>query len=331
MLYIMKKLFIATLAIAALASCNNDQVINFDKFPINFGDAFVDNATKAIYEGETKVEAFQVWGTVTGNGNTVLIFDGADVTRTKSGSADKNYGEAWYCDVTRYWTPSCTYNFTAIVHATSVTPTNGAMPTAINYTADGVSDLLYGVTDTDAITTSADCTVTGLNTNNCVAFTMKHLLSRIAVKFTGAANLNADYSYNITNINVAGAYASGVYTIADDEWEGSGKMANSLSFTDVSGVKASTSVAPANAYVIIPGEAPLTISFTAQVVFGSKAISEIPYTITLNQTDADTDVTFAKNTSYTLNVTLPAPGQEIQFSISEVEGFDNDGEVPVEL
>ena len=326
MIYIMKKLFIATLAIAALASCNNDQVINFDKYPINFGDAFVDNATKAIYEGDKKVDAFQVWGTVTGNGNTVLIFDGADVTRDEA-----EYGSPWTCSVTRYWTPSCIYNFTAIVHATSVTPTNGAMPTAINYTADGVSDLLYGVTATDAIKTSADCTVTGLNANNCVAFTMNHLLSRIAVKFTGDANLNADYSYNITNIKVAGAYASGVYTINGGTWEGSGTMANSLSFNDVSGVKANTTAIPDDAYVIIPGAAPLTISFTAQVVFGSTAISEIPYTITLNQTDADTDVTFKKNTSYTLNVTLPAPGKEIQFSISTVAGFGNGGEVDVTL
>ena len=170
MLYIMKKLFIATLAIAALASCNNDQVINFDKFPINFGDAFVDNATKAIYEGETKVEAFQVWGTVTGNGNTVLIFDGADVTRTKSGSADKNYGEAWYCDVTRYWTPECDYSFMAITDATSVTPANGAMPTAINYTATGENDLLLGT----QIATTKD----GATPTNPVAFTMKHLLPR---------------------------------------------------------------------------------------------------------------------------------------------------------
>ena len=325
MLYIMKKLFIATLAIAALASCNKDQVINFDKFPINFGDAFVDNATKAIYEGETKVDAFKVWGTVTGNSNTVLIFDGAEVTRNGA-----EYGSPWTCNVTRYWTPSCIYNFTAIVDATSVTPTNGAMPTAINYTADGVSDLLYGVTDTDAIKTSADCTVTGLNAYNCVAFTMKHLLSRIAVKFTGAANLNADYSYNVTDIKIAGAYASGVYTINGGTWLGSGTMANSLSFADVSGVKANTPAIPDNAYVIIPGEAPLTISFTAQVVFGSKAISEIPYTITLNQTDDDTDVKFAKNTSYMLNVTLPAPGQEIQFSISTVDGFGDDTNVTVQ-
>ena len=320
MLYIMKKLFIATLAIAALASCNKDQVINFDKFPINFGDAFVDNATKAIYEGETKVDAFKVWGTVTGNSNTVLIFDGANVTRE-----GKNYGDAWTCDVTRYWTPECNYSFMAITDitdATTVTQANGAMPTAINYTATGENDILLG--------TQIASTMGGATPTNPVAFTMKHLLSRIAVKFTGAANLNADYSYNITNINVTGAYASGVYTIADDEWEGSGKMAASLTFDAVSGVKASTAAIPDNAYVIIPGAAPLTISFTAQVVFGSKAISEIPYTITLNQTDDDTDVTFAKNTSYTLNVTLPAPGQEIQFSISTVEGFGDDTNVTVQ-
>ena len=206
MIYIMKKLFIATLAIAALASCNNDQVINFDKYPINFGDAFVDNATKAIYEGETKVDAFKVWGTVTGNGNTVLIFDGADVTRTKSGSADKNYGDAWYCDVTRYWTPECDYSFMAITDATSVTQANGAMPTAINYTATGDKDLLWG--------TQTATTMGGVTPTNPVAFTMNHLLSKMY--FEVVSGLESPYTIKVTNIVVSNLQQKGIYTCEPD-------------------------------------------------------------------------------------------------------------------
>lgn len=309
MLYIMKKLFIATLAIAALASCNKDQVINFDKFPINFGDAFVDNATKAIYEGETKVDAFKVWGTVTGNGNTVLIFDGADVTRTKSGSADKKYGEAWYCDVTRYWTPSCTYNFTAIVDATSVTPTNGAMPTAINYTADGVSDLLYGVTDTDAIKTSADCTVTGLNANNCVAFTMKHLLSKMY--FEVVSGLESPYTIKVTNIVVSDIQQKGKYTIgAATPWAKDGDTTTSFDFID-------------GAKVIIPVEQTLDVAITYDVLFNDTTISQ-----GVTKTGTIPATTYAENTVYKVSATIGLT--EIQFSISTVEGFGSDTNVTVQ-
>ena len=310
MIYIMKKLFIATLAIAALASCNNDQVINFDKYPINFGDAFVDNATKAIYEGDKKVDAFQVWGTVTGNGNTVLIFDGANVTRTKSGSADKNYGDAWYCDVTRYWTPNCTYNFTAIVDATSVTPTNGAMPTAINYTADGVSDLLYGVTVTDAIKTSADCTVTGLNANNCVAFTMNHLLSKMY--FEVVSGLESPYTIKVTNIVVSNLQQKGIYTIgAATPWAKDGVDTTSFDFID-------------GAKVIIPVAQTLDVAITYDVLFDGTTISPgVTKTGTIPATN------YAENTVYKVSATIGLT--EIQFSISEVAGFDNGGEVDVTL
>lgn len=299
----MKKLFIAAAAIAALASCNKDQVINFDKFPINFGDAFVDNATKAIYEGETKVEAFQVWGTVTGNGNTVLIFDGANVTRE-----GKNYGDAWTCDVTRYWTPSCIYNFTAIVHATSVTPTNGAMPTAINYTADGVSDLLYGVTDTDAITTSADCTVTGLNANNCVAFTMKHLLSKMY--FEVVSGLEDPYTIKVTKIEVSGIQQMGKYTIESKKWEKDGDTTTSFDF--VNGAK-----------LIIPVEQTLDVAITYDVLFDDTTISQ-----GVTKTGTIPTTTYAENTVYKVSATIGLT--EIQFSISTVAGFGDDTNVTVQ-
>ncbi len=301
----MKKLFIALCSIAALASCNNDQVINFEKYPINFGEAFVDNATKAIYEGDTKVEKFKVWGTVTGNGNTVLIFDGAEVTRNNA-----EYGSPWTCGVTRYWTPSCTYNFTAIVDATSVTPTNGAMPTAINYTADGVSDLLYGVTATDAIKTDADCTVEGLNANNCVAFTMKHLLSKMY--FDVISGLESPYTINVTKIEVSNIQQNGIYTIgAATPWAKDGDATTSFDF--VNGAK-----------VIIPVEQTLDVAITYDVLFNGTTISSgVTKTGTIPATP------YAENTVYKVSATIGLT--EIQFSISEVVGFGNGGEVDVTL
>lgn len=295
MLYIMKKLFIAAIAIAALASCNKDQVINFDKFPINFGDAFVDNATKAIYEGDTKVDAFKVWGTVTGNGNTVLIFDGANVTRE-----GKNYGDAWTCDVTRYWTPSCTYNFTAIVDATSVAPTNGTMPTAINYTATGENDLLLG--------TQTATTMGGATPTNPVAFTMNHLLSKMY--FEVVSGLESPYTINVTNIVVSNLQQKGIYTIEGEKWEKDGEATTSFDFID-------------GAKVIIPVDQTLDVAITYDVLFDGTTISQ-----GVTKTGTIPATTYAENTVYKVSATIGLT--EIQFSISEVEGFGTGSDVTVQ-
>ena len=135
----MKKILLSVFAVAALASCVQNEVVN-PQTPISFGDAYVENSTKAIFEGANEVQAFQVWGTITGvDNNPVALYNGANVIR-----GGKNYNEAWSCDVTRFWTPSCTYAFYAVAHGT-VTATNG-VPTSIAYeVSEGEPiDLLYG-------------------------------------------------------------------------------------------------------------------------------------------------------------------------------------------
>ena len=43
----MKKIFLAVVALAAMTACSNDEFVSVDRAPINFGEAFVDNATRA--------------------------------------------------------------------------------------------------------------------------------------------------------------------------------------------------------------------------------------------------------------------------------------------
>lgn len=320
----MKKLFIAVMAVAALASCAQEEVILNNNKAIEFGDAFVNNATKAIYEGGKMVEEFQVWGTVTGSSGTpVALYEDVTVSRDS-----KAYGAAWTCEVTRFWTPDCDYNFYAVVDATSVTHANG-VPSQIEYTAAaaGDQDLLYGAT--------SKTTTTGLAQpagGSVVAFTMQHLLSKISFKFTNPES-NGDYSYNVTAVTVDGAFASGTYTITHNAanidgtyqgtWVGTGTAAQ-LSFGDVTGTITSNSTAPAtNSCLIIPGEPGLTIKVTTETVFNSAVLETKTHTLTVNKTAEDTNVTFEKNTHYNFAVTLPAPGVEIELTIGTVDGFTN--------
>jgi len=326
MLYIMKKLFFAAIAIAALASCNNDQVINFDKFPINFGDAFVDNATKALYDDANHVKEFKVWGNVKGtNDPPVAIYNGDTVEDASGTYATKIWEQT--SGTVQYWIPACTYNFYAIVDANTVDASNGA-PTKIHYTtnANGDNDLLYGavtgvVTTADSVPSGGAGIVT-INSTPVVSFTLGHLLSKIQFKFT---NGSGAYSYNVKDVTVEGVKINGEYTISDGKWAYATNAGNAtLSFGNVAGtITNGANASAANACVIVPGEQTLTLKFNAEVVVG-EPVSTIQFTKSLTHT-------FDKNTSYVVNVTLPAPGQEIQFSISTVGDFGNGGEVDVNL
>ena len=319
----MKKLFVAVLAVAALASCAQEDVILNNNKAITFGDAYVQNSTKAIYEGTTYVNAFQVWGTVTPAGDTesVILYNGANVTRPAV-LTGYNPATAWECTVQRFWTPNCNYAFYAVVDAKTVNATGG-VPTSIEYeaVATGDKDLLYGATTKEV---GADASNPGL-----VAFTMQHLLSKSPFKVTNPAK-NGDYSYNVKSITVSGAYANGTYTFADTAkanandgvWAGEGTM-SALSFSGTTTALASNNAhTPAEAYVIIPGEPVLTITIVTETVFGGKVVSpEQTHTLTVNGTDGKNHIEFAKNTHYNFAVTLPEPGKPIQFTIDTVGGF----------
>jgi hypothetical protein len=340
------------LAVAALASCAQEDIILNNKKAISFGDAYVQNSTKAIYgdkdadENVIEVEKFQVWGTVTpaGDGATALpLYEGATVTRGTDAEHDQ-YNEPWICSVQRFWTPNCNYAFYAVVDATTVNATDG-VPTSIVYEAGdtGVKDLLYGATTKEV---GADASSPGL-----VAFAMQHLLSKVSFKFTNT-NTNAAYTYNVTNVMVSGAWSKGTYTFEDtaaaNENDGTwartgegtmpalsflnGNTALTLANATVSGdnVTASTTVAP-KSFVIIPGKPELNIAITVETLLKGTTIYSKDYTLKVNQ-DGGTDKTFEKNTHYNFVVAL-AGGTPIDFTIGSVGGFvtpDAGGDVTIQ-
>lgn len=308
----MKKILLSVFAVAALASCIQNEDIN-PLTPIGFGDAFVNNSTKAIYEGAKLVDEFQVWGAYKGISATTWaeLYNGSTVTRPND-LTEYNAATAWNCDDKRYWADDCEYKFYAVVDATSVTADNGVVK-SINFTATGSNDLLYGYKEEktdEAIPT-------------LVAFEMNHLLSKISFKFTAHADLLADYTYKVNSVKVADAFATGVYTVTDGltgSWASqSGDMAD-LTFTvPETAIKATEEVAANGAYVIIPGAAPLKITIEAQLLFkGSNYGPAKTFNIELT---GDKAVNFQKGNHYAFNVILPTPKNKIDFTIKEVKGF----------
>lgn len=320
----MKKLFIAVLAVAALASCAQDEIISKNQTAIAFGDAFVDNATKAIYDNNTnKVTAFQVWGTVTGEGNTVALYEGANVY---DGAA---YNTAWTCDVTRYWTENCKYAFYAVVDST-VTPkvgelanpnvianTNKGVVESIKYVADGENDLLYGYKEENT-----DDTIPAL-----VKFEMQHLLSRIQFTFENGVTLAAgdkgEYSFKVTSLSVK-TWKEGIYTVGEDTpWAQVGSTLTPIDF-------AATAISPyvtgtaSEGKVIIPGKQDLLISYTYEVYFDNNTEDETAATKIYTDTVTDTKLThdFDVNHSYNIVARLELDNQ-IKFTIESVK-WEND-------
>lgn len=311
----MKKILLSVFAVAALTSCIQNETIN-PKTPIGFGDAYVQNTTKAIYDDADDITGFTVWGNFKGTGNTIALYgdSGATVTR-----GDADLGEAWTCSETRFWAPSSTYNFVAIANGTGTNVVNG-IPTKISYAikADD-ADLIYG-----AKTAETDATGTptvGVNAAKVVNFTMNHLLSRIKLSFVNKVE-GGDYTFDVKEVKVT-TWANGVYTIASDTWAQDGANTAELTFdgaTDLAYNVPST----ASAHLVIPNST-VTISFTYVEKLNNQEYLTVPVEKTLT-------TPLVKNYSYNVSVEL-SKDNEIKFTVDEANGlvdYEDDTDVTVQ-
>ena len=105
----MKKILIALCAVATIVSCSKDEFVDVDQDTIAFGNAFVNNGTRATdgFTIETsELLTFNVWATTQRPGTQpiVPILSEVAVSRTDATSA-WTYGAAY----TQYWIPDNTY------------------------------------------------------------------------------------------------------------------------------------------------------------------------------------------------------------------------------
>ena len=206
----MKKYIYIALAAAAFASCSQDEALMLNQEEIQFGNPFVENATRAAsdasYSGSGILSSFQVWGTVKSNNNNDVAIFADDAVIGSVGS-----GSVWTCDKTQYWIYGAKYNFAAVVNAdknnenkSDVKLGTNQLPAIITYTADdtNMKDLVYA----EAKNISRAAT----DTDKKVQMTFKHLLSK--VKFTAVNTTNnTDYTFNIKDITITNSPSKGTY------------------------------------------------------------------------------------------------------------------------
>ncbi len=292
----MKKIFFTLVAVATLASCANEEtVMEAPHSAIEFGNVFVDNATRADYSTGLKLERFLVYGTVTGTAGTVNIYDGDLVTGTIG-------NQVWNCEETNYWIPGASYNFAAVADQTATIRSDekdeNGMPLLLHTLGDSntnLKDMLY-----------AEASVAGANVtetyNTPVNFTFQHLLSK--AKFTVTSTAANGYSHTVTGITVAN-YSFGTYTIATETW--AGNTAKDVPFAEISGVTAATGAKSNAEVLLVPNAAQFNVTFTVDLYKGNTKLGTETKTIPV---DAD----LVKGNAYNFTIECRM-GNEIKFKV----------------
>ena len=319
----MKKLFISMLAVAALASCSQEDVIVADKGDLIGFNSFVENSTRAdkatdpSYKAAT-LDHFNVYGAVGG----VNIYAGNRVTR----GDEADLGDAWSMAAdapTQYWIADAQYKFAAVVDATSVTTdttTGTGLPTVLSYTTSTQKDMLYDYVETKG---------QPANESGLVEFQFTHLLSKVKFSVTNTTQSTAtNYRIVVTEAKLTNVYPSGTYAVNGDAGTWTPAAADVYELEDLT-VNSATTQYNSTEVLLIPGSAvgvyvKAEIQATANGGKNWTKVSEVekPFTNVLGVTGSTPNVLVANN-AYHFAVSLGI-GTEIQFTATTLPDWNED-------
>ena len=229
----MKKLIFALAAIA-LAACSNEETIELNRTEaISFDKTFVDNSTRSVvdpsFTNENLFTDFAVFGHV----QEAVLFNGVTVSKTITNG---DLSSAWKYEGTQYWIAGAKYNFSALAPktnggwsnaATSVNDEFNTITTTFDFTNNGTTDLLYS---------EFEGYEGKLTSNAQVAFTFRHILSKVKFSFENAYNASAAtlrvYDVKITNAYKTAEAELYVYKSSDDQTSNFTKWENQAQATD---------------------------------------------------------------------------------------------------
>ena len=329
----MKKLFISMLAVAALASCSQEDVIVADKGDLIGFNSFVENSTRAAaatdpsystsgIEGNgVALTKFNVYGAVNG----VNIFNGNEVTKGTAG-----YGSAWTCGAKQYWINGADYEFVAVVDGnkkdgetviTSTTPNDAGIPTAITYNSDGATDLLCARVERKK---DAD----GNTDMSLVQFNFSHLLSKVKFSVKNTTDAAAtNYRIVLTSAKITGALKSNTYNVGETSaWATVNTTDNTKDFTlENLTVNSAATQYHSKELLLLPG-VNVNVIVTAKVE-AKDARDEWTEVSTMSRTFNNVlgEGTLVANNAYHFAVSLGI-GTEIQFTATTLPDWtDGDG------
>lgn len=324
----MKKIFFAVVALAAMSSCSKDQTVaEAPQQEIQFGNVFVDNATRADYSDGLELTTFDLFGTVTGTEGTINIFDGTDVYKTKRENDDiGTEGSTWWYDAAdaQYWIPGASYNFVAVAGATiwSDEQDSNKMPRLLHTkgssSGSNIADMLYA-------TATATVNEEGIPSVNPVNFTFSHLLSK--AHFTVTSNAENGYYHKVTGITIAN-YSAGTYTIADDAWAGT--TAKDVAFANIANVTKATGAQSNADMLLVPTAASYKVTFTVELWNGKgtdDTADDVKYGTEPKTIEVENDL--VKGNAYNFTIACSV-GKPIEFNVANDPTWNTQPDVAIQ-
>ena len=278
-------MFLLGVAVAALASCTNEEVVSVpDSAAINF-TSFVNNTTKAV----TEVGVSDL------SGGQYYVFGNFGTNQNSSTAGDWT-GQVFNNElstVTYYWSVGNYYRFGAYADGVGGkldgATFNAATQTLTfsNYTPNDAKDLIAALGTGDA---SADVP------ENAVPLDFDHMLSQVG--FTFYTTDGTEYEIAITGLKVTGAIQTGATGTYNGTASWTGGTEEDYSYSDISNVYHVASITneePQQFKLVIPQSVP-----------GADASDKIKVSFTATITGDGIDTTGDKNKkTFTIDLTSP--------------------------
>lgn len=325
----MKKIFIAVLAVAALASCATDEIVSTPKgAAIGFDEAFVDNSTRATDLTATNLVDFNVFGTVE-KSTKGIIFDGTLVNKTIT---NDELSSTWKYTGTQYWIPSAAYYFVAIAPASDAN-------WSYNYGTDGdaYSGTITFENGVDEANAEQDLLfanvtrTTGAEIEDQpakVGFSFGHILSRIQFTFINGFDATNNITLKVENVVLEGLLPTGTVEVVSgetQEWTATGTPFNKTFGTALVGtdnIMVANADATTDHFYVIPTNVTYTVKFDVVLYQAGVEID------TYNR-QAEVTIDAQKGYSYDVKATLSAenvsdedkPLKPIEFDVTGVNGW----------
>lgn len=252
-----KSLFVLGVAVAALASCTQNEVVDIAESNVIKFDAFVGNPTKAVTEVDNdNIKAFHVYGTKTSSTGT--FFGGDEVYESETPNV-------WIYDDLKTWEESQTYTFAAYSNggvkgsaSTSNVEWNGSNLIIKGYNA--------GTEQKDLLVSIASNATSVASQNDPVQFNFVHALALI--KFT----IKSDLGDGNNAVDISDFTVTGIKPTADLSYSSNGIVWSNYdgtnSLQDVDGFTTTSSEpGESESFAVIPGESNVsfTVSFKAKI------------------------------------------------------------------
>lgn len=204
----MKKTLFAALALAFVASCSNEEVVEMaQKEAISFDKTFVNNSTRSVTDPSYKNDKLFSDFAVNGFVNQTVLFD--DLRVYTAATAPTTTTATWKYDNVQYWIPDALYSFCALAPntnggwsnliatvGTTLTEGTKTITTSFDFTNNGTTDLLYD---------EAACVKGKASGNSAVPFTFRHLLSKVKFSFENQYNAT-NSAIKVTGIKITNAH-----------------------------------------------------------------------------------------------------------------------------